>query len=67
MTPNNHTLHALEQLRRQSALVVELCDAILFGQRSLATGATRQLVPALRLLTSRVQLTLDAMEQESTP
>jgi hypothetical protein len=63
-SPNASTLTALEALRRQAAHTVELCDSILYGQPSLATSSTLQLVPALRLLSSRVQLTLEAVEQK---
>jgi hypothetical protein len=61
------TRAALEQLRRQAAHTVELIDAILLAQPNAATQATRQLVPALRLLSSRVQLVLDAAQREGTP
>ena len=61
------TRAALEQLRRQAAHTVELIDAILLAQPNVATQATRQLVPALRLLSSRVQLVLDAAQREGTP
>ena len=63
-SPNATTLTALEALRRQAALVVSLCNAILYGQPSLATRSTLELVPALRQLSSRVQLTLEAVEQK---
>ena len=69
MTPlNGPTLHALEQLRRQAAHVIELIDAILYAQHGVAKQATTRLLPGLLQLVWRVQSTLDAIGgEESTP
>jgi hypothetical protein len=63
------TLHTIQQLRQQAALVVELCDAILLSQglRSVTRLAVLKLPLALRELGLRVQRAIDSMTQEHTP
>jgi hypothetical protein len=57
-------LHALQDLRRSLGSTAALCDAIIFGGPSDATQAKAKLPPALALLGARVQLALEALEQE---
>jgi hypothetical protein len=67
MSPSASTLQVLLQLRNQAALVIELCDAVLYAQKSLVTVSTRRLVPALRDLRSRAEIAIDAVEWEERP
>jgi hypothetical protein len=66
MSPlNASTLNALETLRRQAALVVSLCDSLLYARKNVPQTA-RQLVPALEDLRARTQLAIDVVELEGT-
>lgn len=58
------TLHELQVVRKQSAVVVELCDAAIYGGDSNRHNAMRLIQPALRLLISRAEAALVALAQE---
>jgi hypothetical protein len=58
------TLIAVQDVRKDAALVVELCDAAVYGVRFEREQALRQLPQALRRLAVTMPRALAALEAE---
>jgi hypothetical protein len=61
------TLRALQQLRKQSVLVADLCDSIILGGDTNRHNAMRLIHAALLQLQVRIEAELETLESGGTP
>jgi hypothetical protein len=61
------TLIAIQNVRKDAALVVELCDTVMYGIRTERVLALRRLPHALKRVAVTLTRALAALDVEDTP